>query len=492
MKEPLMGRTKIFTSCLPVQMQQRGFVGFTLNRDTLPNELNHALMIQAKNRIEMRRLLDIFRGKQDILKRSSEDRLVNNMIPIPYPNAFTRQIVDCTYSNGIQFVQNDEKFMNDVQKINRFLRAENKLSFDKIMADEQSIYGTHFRGIFPDTIMADESPLEIYALNPFDTFVAYSTYNGSRPVYACTTYKAKLKTGEERYIHQIYTACEKFTYNSSSNLCVRTEEFVSEEPHILGEIPIIEYPNNEFRLGDWELAVGLMDAINDLASDSVNDVEQCVKSYLALFGVEVDEERIKQMRKDGILAFPPIQGGGNQDAKFITAQLDGASADLLRTYLENALRVVVGIPDRNSSGGGDTGTAIQNKNGWREIDAVAKSKTMYTEMAERRFLKIVLNILSPKYISNEITPLDVDIKIPRNKMENFQSNTQAGSILYQMGVSKTDVASLMDITTDTEGFVRRWEQAEKEKLQSSDSDPVARGGHSFTQPVQTSESSGAE
>ena len=51
---------------------------------------------------------------------------------------------------------------------------------------------------------------------------------------------------------------------------------------------------------------------------------------------------------------------------------------------------------------------------------MAKNKTMYTEMAERRFLKIVLNILSPKYISDKITPLDIDIKIPRNKDENLQ------------------------------------------------------------------------
>lgn len=464
MKEPLMGRRKIFTSCLPVQMQQRGFVGNTLNRNTLPNELNNALMIQSKNRQEMRQLLDIYKGKQKILKRDGEDRLVNNTVVINYANAFTRQIVGYTYPNGVQLVQNVEEFMDDVQKVNRFLRAENKISFDKIMADEQSIFGTHYRGIFPDTIMMDESPLEIYALNPFDTFVAYSAYNGSRPVFGCTSYKTKLVTGEERYIHQIYTAFEKFTYNSSSNLCVRAEEFVSEEPHILSEIPIIEYPNNEFRLGDWEIAIGLFDAINGMASDSVNDVEQTVKSYLALFGVELDEDRVRQMKKDGILVFPGANGI-QQDAKFITAQIDGNSADLLRTYLENALHVVVGIPDRNSSGGGDTGQAIDAKNGWREIDTVAKSKAMYTEIAERRFLKIVLNILSPKYISSEITPLDVDIKIPRNKDENLQTKVQAGQIMDEMGFDEIDTVEHMNITEDVQGLAMRW-RAAKEKRQA--------------------------
>lgn len=460
--ELLHGRHKITTSCLPVQIQQPGFVGNTLNKDTLPTELNNALMIQGKNRAEMHQLLDIYKNRQKIFKRSANDRLVNNLVAIPYPNAFTRQIVGYTYPNGIQLVQHLANNRKDVETVNRFLQAENKIAFDKIMADEQSIYGTHFRAVFPDVIQADESPIEIYAMDVFHTFVAYSAYNSSRPVYAWNCFKIKLLTGEERYIHQIYTAYEKFTYNSSSDMCIQPTDFVSEQPHILGEIPIIEYPNNEFRLGDWELAISLFDAINDLASDSVNDVAQTVMSYLALFGVDPDKTDIEKAKKDRILVFHG-EPGINQDAKFITAQIDGSSANLLRAYLEDATRLVCGIPDRNSSGGGDTGEAINAKNGWREIDTVAKNKTMYTEMAERRFLKIVLNILSPKYISNSVTPLDIDIKIPRNKDENLQTKVQAGQIMDQMGFDEADTVEHMDITGDVQGLAKRWQAAKKKR-----------------------------
>lgn len=462
MDELLHGRHKIITSCLPVQMQQPGFVGNTLNRNTLPAELNNALMIHGRNRIEMHRLRDIYKNRQDILKRSGDDRLVNNLVSIPYPNAFTRQIVGYTYPNGIQLVQNKADNRGAIETVNRFLRAENKIAFDKIMADEQSIYGTHCRAVFPDVIAADESPIEIYAMDVFNTFVAYSAYNGTRPVYSWNCFKVKLKTGEEAYIHQIYTAYEKFTYQSFSNLCVQPTDFVSEQPHILGEIPIIEYPNNEFRLGDWELAISLFNAINNLASDSVNDVAQTVMSYLALFGVDPDTTDIAKAKKDRILVFKG-ESGIQQDAKFITAQIDGSSANLLRAYLEDATRLVCGIPDRNSSGGGDTGEAINAKNGWREIDTVAKTKTMYTEMAERRFLKIVLNILSPKYIPSTITPLDIDIKIPRNKDENLQTKVQAGQVMDQMGFDEADTVEHMDITGDVQGLATRWQAAKKKR-----------------------------
>lgn len=466
MKEPLTGRHKITTSCLPVQMQQPGFIGKTLNRYTLPDELNRALRIQAKNREDMHRLLDIYKGKQEILRRSADDRLVNNTVVINYAQSFTRQIVGYTYPNGIQLVQNVMDYMKDVTTINRFLKAENKIAYDKTMADDQSIYGTHYRAIFPDVIMMDESPIEIYAMDPFHTFVAYSDFNGNRPVYACNLFKTERAGGEERYIFQVYTAFEKFTFSAESGFYVRPEELVSEAPHILGDIPIIEYPNNEFRIGDWEMAVSLFDAINSIASDSVNDVMQTVLSYLALFGVDPDRTDIDKAKKDRILVFPGA-AGVNQDAKFITAQIDGSSVDLLRAYLENALHVVVGIPDRNSSGGGDTGEAINAKNGWREIDTVAKNKTMYTEMAERRFLRILLNILSPKYISDKITSLDIDIKIPRNKDDNLQTKVQAGSIMDQMGFDETDTLEHMNITEDVQGMASRWIAAQKRRQQEA-------------------------
>lgn len=161
----LHGRRKITTSCLPVQMQQKGFVGTTLNKETLPSELNNALMIHAKNRAEMHQLLDIYENRQKIFKRSADDRLVNNMVSVPYPN-------------GIQLVQNKMDYLKDVETINRFLRAENKIAFDKVMADEQSIFGTHFRAVLPDTVQFDTSPLEIYAMDIFNTFVAYSALEG--------------------------------------------------------------------------------------------------------------------------------------------------------------------------------------------------------------------------------------------------------------------------------------------------------------------------
>jgi SPP1 family phage portal protein len=446
-------------------MQPEGFEGTTLDETTLPAEITRAMTYHTQNREDIRALRAIFKGDQNIYKRENDgvDRFVNNMICVNYANAFTRQIVGYTYPNGIQLVPTSEDYRTDVDKLNRFLKAENKNALDKIMENEQSIFGTHFRAILPDTVMPDECPFEILPLQADNTFVVYSAYNPQLPVYGCTMYPVVTEpSGVQvtKYVYKVYTNNLCYTYVSVGDNGVLDSDLKGKpQPHILGSVPIIEYPNNEFRMGDWEMAIDLFDAINDMSSDCLNDVEQTVLSYLVLLGVETPtEDELKLMRKYRTLTFKGISGL-NQDAKFITAQLDGQSAELLRAYYENAVRVVVGIPDRNSSGGGDTGEAINAKNGWREIDTVAKNKAMFTEASERNLLRIALQILSPKYVSEKLSVLDVDIKIQRNKDDNLQIKTQSGMAMYGMHMDKHDIAAVMDLNSDNEGMVQRWKEA---------------------------------
>ena len=59
------------------------------------------------------------------------------------------------------------------------------------------------------------------------------------------------------------------------------------EPHNLGQIPIIEYRNNHFAIGDYEQQISLIDAYNSLMGNRVNDKEQAVESILVLYGTQL-------------------------------------------------------------------------------------------------------------------------------------------------------------------------------------------------------------
>ena len=147
----------------------------------------------------------------------------------------------------------------------------------------------------------------------------------------------------------------------------------------------------------------------------------------------------------------------------------------LRSYLEEALKFVVGIPDRDTGqAGSDTGVSAQIRTGSGDLEIVAQNKCLYTEAAERRTLRIILKILELSGRSLGITDSDIDIEIPRSKTDNLQSKVQAGSTLYAMNINKADIAKAMDLSTDLAGFIARWEQTEKEKISSvTDSQAVS-------------------
>lgn len=457
------GRRMILTSCLPKSLQAEGYAGETLNDATVVREVNNALKIHRLNEAECIHLEKIYRGDHAILHRPQGDRLVNNKVVLNYPLSFTRRITGYTYSGGIQYTAIEEKHTKEVQLLNTFMKCENKAVFDKVMADNQSIFGTSYISVFYDSAEKNEVPFELSDLSPCNAFVAYSAANRHLPVFSWNCYSIRVD-GKKQYIHQICSRDYRWVFKSSSKYRIAKGNLQREAsgPHILGDVPIIEYPNNEFRLGDWEFSVSLMDAINNMASDGVNDVEQTVLSYLALFGISLEADDVEKMKKNRLLCFPGTPGV-NQDAKFITAQIDGTSAQLLRSYLEQALNVIVGIPDRDTGeSGSDTGISAQIRTGSDDMDIVAKNKTVFSSMSERRLLRIVINILTPKYLKN-LSVRDIEIDIPRDKLADIVSKTQAGATLNAMGVAKTDIAKVMDITTDIIGFCKRWEENQKQQ-----------------------------
>ena len=466
------GRKKALTGCLPVEMQFPGYVGDTLDETTIAREVAASLAVHRKNAADHAGLKDIFLGRQAILNRDPKDRRADNRVVVNFAQAFTRDITGYSYGSGIQYVARDASKIEAVQKLNDMMAAESKNAINKSMGDNQSIGGRGFIAALPDSLEQNGVPFELIDLDPETTEVVYSTYNANVPVFAYTHFEGT-KDGKKAYVWKIWTATRCYTVTSADanlkrGVMVMNNVFhlngedvvLPYTPNLIGEIPIVEYRNNQFGLGDWECAVSLFDAINSMASDSLNDVEQAVVSYLALFGVDFDTndtEGLKAMRQNRLLVFNGAPGI-NQDAKFVTSQLDGESANQLRAYFEAALKVVVGIPDRDTGqAGSDTGVSAQIRTGSGDLEIVAQNKCLYTVAAERRLLRVILKILELSKKGLGIEASDIDVEIPRSKTDNLQSKVQAGATMYGMNMALVDIAKAMDLSTDMAGMVSRWE-----------------------------------
>ena len=232
------------------------------------------------------------------------------------------------------------------------------------------------------------------------------------------------------------------------------------EENVLGLNPIVPIENNCFLLGDFEVCITLFNAINTIASDSVDDVENVIKSLLVLLGAELEEEEVPKVKKNRILQLLGTPGV-NLDAKFIYQQLDAQGIKDLREYFEEAYKIILGIPDRKTrgGGGGDTGDAVELRDGWADIEIVARLKEQYLKIAKKKQLAIVIKILQLLgSISKNVKLQDLTVKYPRNKNNNIVSKAQAFSTLHgTKALALEDELAITNLTTDITETAERGE-----------------------------------
>lgn len=484
----LKGRKKIYTNYINKSQTNDNMVGYDVLDDrNIVAALNLALKIHYENSDEIRYLKDYHNGIQNILNRTKEVRPdVDNKVVINYANTFTRDIIGYTYGKPMQYVarrsDEDGTIKDEVRLLNDYAELNDKSASDQEKATNASIYGISHRAVFArKTNSDDEAPYYYLNLDSENTFVAYSSQLDREPVFACTYMKSYGVNDDNYTLFTVYTMDKIYVYkvpfSSSSSYDSYIRATISEgnivkgfpKANPLGMIPIIECENNQFRMGHWETAITLMDAINKTASDSVNDVEQFVNAILVAVNAEFSEEQMRNVKENKYAEIKSFQGL-NADLKYIQAQLDGASVEQLRQYLEDCLRAVVGIPDRKTrgGGGGDTGDAVKLRDGWADMEVVARTTETFNKKSEKKELKIILSILKGLKKITKTSMINVDIKYPRNKTDNLNSKVTAyAALLNTETVAPNDALDIVDITSDNAEVVARGEEYWKNKKQEN-------------------------
>lgn len=479
----LKGRRKIYTNYINSSQVNDNMVGYkVIDSKNIIDALNLALKVHYENARNIRYLLDYHNGAQNILYREKDVRPdVDNKVVVNYASTFTRDIIGYTYGKPMQYVarrsDEDGTIKEEVRLLNDYAEMNDKSASDQEKATNASIYGISHRAVFPrKNASDDEAPYYYINLDSENTFVAYSSQLDREPVFACT-YTKSYGLNESNYVlFTVYTADNVFVYkvpfagvdyDSYISSTVTEDHLVKDFPkkNPLGMIPIIECENNQFRMGHWETAITLMDAINKVTSDSVNDVEQFVNAILVAINAEFSKEQMDNVREYKYAEVKSGQGL-NADLKYIQAQLDGSSVEQLRQYLEDCLRAVVGIPDRKTrgGGGGDTGDAVKLRDGWADMEVVARTTETFNKKSEKKELKIILKILKDLKKIKKTSMINVDIKYPRNKTDNLNSKVTAyAALLNTQTVAPNDALDIVDITSDNAEVVARGEEYWKKK-----------------------------
>ena len=428
---------------------------------TVVKVLNASRITHLTNKDEIDYLINYRNGLQPILTKVKPVRPeINNQIVINHAQMVTRAVIGYFLGTPIQYIQSGASAnKEEIDTLNRYVAYEDKSSVDKEIGEYQSICGTAYRVIYTDGVYKDEIPFEDRALNPSTTYVVYENTIAEKPLMGVTYHNLfndeGLVVGVKIYA---YTDGGLYTIRGDASGGVSIESEYKFEAYNVGGVPIIEYPNNMWRIGDWELCIGLMDAIADLQSGRLDDIDQIVQSLLVFINADIDDTRYKEMREGGVVLLKSTSQN-QSDVKEISTPLDQAGMNTFSSELEEMLYALIGIPSRNnrSGGGGDTGQAVELRDGWADLEIVARNKELVYKKSEKQTLRIILNILR-NTDGMSLSLIDVDIKFSRNKNNNLLVKTQSyQTLILTKTLAPADCLTIVDLVSDVNEYIARGE-----------------------------------
>lgn len=436
-------------------------------------ELDKAFNTHNLNRGEIEYLWNYYRGKQPILQRVKTVRPeICNKIVENRANEIVSFKVGYLCGEPIQYVgrNGDESVSRAIAELNEMMFSENKATQDKEIVEWQMICGTAYRLVLPDSNgEEDDAPFEMFTLDPRDTFVVRSSEVGNKPMFA-VKYRVD---SENNRVCSVYSA--NWYWKIVGN------KVVESKAHALGMIPIFEYPANNARLGAFEIVLPMLDAINNVASNRMDGVEQFIQAFVKFVNCDIDEEQFKALKDLGAIKVKSIDGT-SADVSIVTQELNQVQTQTLVDYLYQTVLTICGMPNRNGgSSTSDTGAAVIMRDGWSLAESRAKDSELMFKKAEHEVLKLVLRIIrDSETVSEDITNLklkNLSLQFTRRNYENVQSKSQVlVSMLQQNKIHPRLAFTSSGLFTDPESayqLSKEYSEGQEKKALEMIPDPKA-------------------
>lgn len=432
-----------------------------LTDENIAEILDKMMRRHSKNRNDIQYLWDYYRGKQPVLYRDKKFRpeIVNRVVE-NRANEIVSFKVGYLCGEPIQYVgrTGSEAVSKAISELNEMMFSENKATQDKKVAEWQAICGTAYRLVLPDTRGGeDDAPFEIYTLDPRDCFVVYSNEVGNKPMFAvkyCTT-------ENNDYIYSVYT--ENHFWK------IKNRDIVESFDYALGLIPIIEYPANTARLGAFEIVLPLLDAINTVASNRLDGIEQFVQAFVKFVNCDITSEDFDKLKDLGAIKVKSSEGQ-QADVDIVTSELNQMQTQTLVDYLYQTVLTICGMPSMSNGSTSDSSNngAVILKNGWQGAETRAKDSELMFKESEQLVLKLILRIIrDTQGLSDELYSLklkDIECRFTRRNYDNILSKSQVlVSMLAQNKIHPRLAFAHCGLFTDPEDAYRVSEQYAKEQ-----------------------------
>ncbi len=420
----------------------------------------------------LKQLRDYYEGRSAITQRTRAEGLPNNKIAHPYARYITQ--VATGYLVGQPVAYSSETDADMLATITAAYEMCNMPSVDLENARNMSICG---RGVEYVHVEADSMLPVACALKPEQAFVVYDDTHEAKPLFGVYFAPKYGIDGKMSGYRLWVTGKERIDQYETVSLEAKQLTLIAQTDHYFGDVPIVEYWNDEDERGDFEWVIPLIDAYDKLESDRVNDKEQLVDRLLLLTGctLETDDRGRKpwqQLREDKALCLPDTDA----KAEYLYNSMDESGTEVLRTAIVSDIHKMSMIPDLTDKDFAQNASGVAMKYKLWGLEQLTNVKEQWFIEGLRTRLKLFANYFAVRG-GRALDASGVKISMTRSLPNNL---SETASI-----VQTADSAGAVSLRTKVrmlhadEGWDDEMVEAEAQAIEaeSNGSDPLMQFGN---------------
>ncbi|RDW17036.1 phage portal protein [Oceanobacillus arenosus] len=414
---------------------------FPREEEITPEVVNDFIKLHQAEVPRYKRLKNQYESKAPILDQEAkaeykpDNRLVVN---------YAKYIVDTFngYFIGIPIkVSHDDSKVDE--QVDTFLKIndmdDNQAELSKIC----SIYGHGFEFLYQN----EESETCCTYNDPLDMFIVYDDTIAQEPLFAVRYQKT-----DDGIKGQLFTTSEEKVIAEGKDGLILSDE----KTHFYGNVPIIEYIENEERQSIFESVESLINAFNKAISEKANDVDYFADAYMKLLGMELDEDGMRNIRDHRIINLFGSEEVSKLVVEFMEKPNGDASQEHLLDRIERLIYQISMVANINDeSFGNASGVSLEFKlQPMKNLSSMKERK--FTSGMNRRF-KMVFNLPTNIETSKKDEWRNLVYKFTRNIPRNISDEADVASSLAGV-VSKETQLSVLSVVDNVKDEIKRIEE----------------------------------
>ena len=318
--------------------------------------------------------------------------------------------------------------------------------------------GCSIKGSCCEMLYLDEdAAIRIALLEPADCLVIYPT-GSEEPMGAIRRIVTEDKDGNRITRYEWWREDDVWYFSAPDGGSLQLS---GTEDHYWHGVPVVEYRNNDERMGDYESVIPMIDAYNRVQSNTANMYQYNDDAIMVLshMGAATSND-IVQIKEEGAIS---LANGGKID--WLLKDINDAGLEHYKDRLTRDIHALCGVPRLSDEqfAGNLSGVAISYKLwGLEQVTAIKERKFKRSLQRRAELITNILHITSnPAYDYR-----DISIQFRRNQPQNLPELAEVVTKLAA-DLSRETRLKLLPVVNNVQDEIDKLKAEEDEQLKAA-------------------------